>query len=50
MDLTVPDAIKLAISHHREGRLDEAEELYKLILQAEPDDPARRRMTAGSLH
>jgi predicted O-linked N-acetylglucosamine transferase (SPINDLY family) len=39
MDLTVPDAIKLAISHHREGRLDEAEELYKLILQAEPDDP-----------
>jgi predicted O-linked N-acetylglucosamine transferase (SPINDLY family) len=38
MELTVQDAIKLAISHHRAGRLDQAEELYKLILQAEPDE------------
>jgi protein O-GlcNAc transferase len=39
MDPTVPEALKLAISHHREGQLDQAEELYKLVLQAQPDEP-----------
>jgi predicted O-linked N-acetylglucosamine transferase (SPINDLY family) len=38
MELTVPEALKLAVSHHGAGRLDQAEELYRLILRAEPDN------------
>ena len=36
MELTVPEALKLAVGHHRAGRLDQAEELYRLILQTDP--------------
>jgi predicted O-linked N-acetylglucosamine transferase (SPINDLY family) len=39
MELTVPEALKLAVSHHGAGRLDQAEELYRLILRAEPNNP-----------
>ncbi|MGA2441859.1 MAG: tetratricopeptide repeat protein [Tepidisphaeraceae bacterium] len=39
MELTVHEALKLAAAHHRAGRLDQAEELYRLILGAEPDEP-----------
>lgn len=39
MSVAIPEAIKLAISHHREGHLDEAEEIYKLILQVQPEEP-----------
>ena len=44
MDPSIAEAIREAISHHREGRLDEAEELYKLILRAEPDEPETMAM------
>lgn len=37
--LTVQDALALAVEHHRNGRLDEAETLYRRILQAAPDVP-----------
>jgi predicted O-linked N-acetylglucosamine transferase (SPINDLY family) len=40
---TIPEALNLALQHHRAGRLPEAEALYRQILQAQPDHP-------GALH
>ena len=37
--LTVDDGFRLAIEHHRAGRLNEAEVLYRGILQANPAHP-----------
>jgi len=37
--LTIDDALKLAVTHHREGRLQEAEKLYRAILSANPSHP-----------
>jgi predicted O-linked N-acetylglucosamine transferase (SPINDLY family) len=39
MELSVEQAMQLAVSQHREGKLDEAEELYRLVLKSRPDDP-----------
>jgi protein O-GlcNAc transferase len=39
MSVSIPEALQLGISYHREGKLDEAEEVYKLILQIKPDEP-----------
>jgi tetratricopeptide (TPR) repeat protein len=36
---TIPEAFAIAIQHHREGRLQAAEEIYRRILAAEPDQP-----------
>ena len=36
---TIPEALNLALQHHRAGRLPEAEALYRQILQAQPDHP-----------
>jgi predicted O-linked N-acetylglucosamine transferase (SPINDLY family) len=44
MELTVHEALKLAMAHHGAGRLDRAEELYRLILRAEPDEPDALQM------
>ncbi len=33
----VEEALKKALDHHRAGRLDEAQDLYRSVLQAEPD-------------
>ena len=38
MDLSIPEALTLAISHHSAGRLDQAEEIYRIVLKAEPDN------------
>jgi tetratricopeptide (TPR) repeat protein len=36
---TIPERLALAIRHHEAGRLDEAEALYRAILQDEPRQP-----------
>jgi len=38
-DLTLAEALKQAIAHHRAGRLPDAERLYRTILQALPRQP-----------
>jgi predicted O-linked N-acetylglucosamine transferase (SPINDLY family) len=35
--LTVEQALQQAVSHHQAGRLQEAEQLYRAVLQARPD-------------
>jgi len=35
--LTIPQAIDLAMQHHKEGRLSRAETIYNQILQSNPD-------------
>ena len=35
--LDVEGALRTALAHHRAGRLDEAKELYRRVLRAEPD-------------
>lgn len=42
-ELTVEEAVEIAIGLHREGRLPEAEVVYKEILEVQPDHP-------GALH
>ena len=37
--LTIQQAIDLGVKHHNAGRLPEAENIYNLILQSEPDQP-----------
>ena len=36
---TIPEALVLAIQHHQAGRLHAAEQIYRQILQAEPNQP-----------
>lgn len=35
----VQDVLEAAMSHHREGRLTQAEELYRQVLRTQPDHP-----------
>ena len=35
--MTIPQAFELALQHHRDGRLPEAEAIYRQILDAQPD-------------
>src|SRR3954453_21206141 len=35
----VADAVQAALQHHRAGRLQQAEQLYRQILQADPHQP-----------
>ena len=37
--LSLDDAVKLAVQHHQAGRLQEAERYYRAILQAHPQHP-----------
>jgi len=37
--LTIQQAIDLAVQHHNEGRLSQAETIYNQILQSNPDQP-----------
>jgi tetratricopeptide (TPR) repeat protein len=39
MELTVDQALQQAIAAHKEGRLQDAERLYRAILQAQPNNP-----------
>jgi Flp pilus assembly protein TadD len=38
MDLTIRQAMELALAHHGTGRLDQAEDLYRRVLAVEPDN------------
>jgi cytochrome c-type biogenesis protein CcmH/NrfG len=35
----MPDPLATAIQHHQDGRVKEAEALYRQVLAAEPDNP-----------
>ena len=37
--LTIQQALNLAVQHHKEGRLSQAESLYQQILQSNPEQP-----------
>jgi protein O-GlcNAc transferase len=37
--VSIPDAIKTALEHHKAGRLRKAEDIYRNILRASPDHP-----------
>ena len=37
--LTVQQALDLAVQHHNEGRLPQAETIYQQILQTDPNQP-----------
>src|SRR3569832_1941570 len=37
-----------AVTHHRAGRLSEAEQLYQHVLQTAPDNPDTLRLMAGN--
>ena len=39
MDLTIEQALQQGVTAHKEGKLEEAERLYKTILQSEPAHP-----------
>ena len=39
MELTVDQALQQAVAAHKEGKLQEAERLYRAVLQAQPNHP-----------
>ena len=39
MELTIEQALQLGIAAHKKGNLQEAERLYRVILQSQPDHP-----------
>ena len=39
MELTVDQALQQAVAAHQEGRLQDAEKLYRAILQSQPNHP-----------
>lgn len=34
------DALRFAVEHHNAGRLDQAEDIYREILDIEPENPS----------
>lgn len=38
-NISLAEALQLAVSHHQSGRLPEAEKLYRAILEAQPNHP-----------
>ena len=36
---TIPEALRIALQHHQSGRLQQAEAIYREILQVQPDHP-----------
>ena len=39
MRLTIEQALKQAVAAHKEGKLNEAENIYRAILQSQPNHP-----------
>ena len=48
--LTIPQALALALQHHTQGRLPEAEGLYQQILQNDPEQPIALQMLGVIAH
>jgi len=48
--MTIPQAFELALTHHRAGRLAEAEALYRQILAAQPNHADARRCLGVIAH
>ena len=47
---TIPEALSLALAHHQAGRLQEAEALYRQILQAQSDHPDALHLLGVTAH
>jgi tetratricopeptide (TPR) repeat protein len=47
---TLMEALAIAVSHHQAGRLDAAEQIYRQILQAEPDHADARHLLGVAAH
>ena len=39
MELTIEQAMQQGVTAHKEGKLEEAEQLYRAILQSQPKHP-----------
>ena len=39
MELTIDQALQQGVAAHKEGKLEDAERLYRVILQAQPSHP-----------
>ena len=39
MELTIEQALQQGVAAHREGKLQDAERLYRVILQSQPTHP-----------
>ncbi len=48
--LTIQQALDLALRHHSAGDLPKAEEIYQLILEADPNHPAALQMLGVIAH
>ncbi|HEX4052901.1 MAG TPA: tetratricopeptide repeat protein [Tepidisphaeraceae bacterium] len=49
MELTVRQAMESALAHHRANRIDQAEQTYRLILNASPNEPDALEMLGALL-
>ena len=49
-DLTIQQALNLAVQHHNAGRLPKAERMYQQILQAYPDQPVALQLLGVIAH
>src|SRR3989338_6085393 len=47
---TIPEALSLALAHHQAGRLQDAEALYRQILQAQSDHPDALHLLGVTAH
>jgi len=48
--MTIEQALGIAVRHHQAGRLAEASDIYATILAAEPDQPAALHLLGVAVH
>ena len=48
--LTIQQAIDLAVQHHKEGRLSEAETIYQQLLHSDPNQPVALNLLGVIAH
>ena len=44
------DALRFAVEHHNAGRLDQAEDIYREILEIEPENPSALHLLGVIAH
>lgn len=49
-ELSIPQALEIALAHHQAGRLREAQGLYRQILQIAPDTPQALHLSGVAAH